>query len=58
MPLILVLLSVSGVLGLPVSLLNLPYPSMVALVFANLISCTNYKVLIMLGGPFYDSFAA
>ena len=36
-------------------------PSVVALACTratNLISCTNNKVLITLGGPFYGSFAA
>ena len=42
-------------------MLKLLCPSVVALACtwaANLISCTNNKVLITLGGPFYGSFAA
>ena len=42
-------------------MLKLLCPSMVALACtwaANLIRCTNNKVLVTLGGPFYGSFAA
>ena len=39
-------------------MIELLCPSVVALLALNLISCTNNKVLITLGGRFYGSFTA